>query len=204
REVLAAASHRPQTGATMRLRRVLLLLRRRLFAACAAATLLSPMVAALPPAITASATVPTPNLTIVSTSTWTEAGRSTALHVVGEVQNDDGTLAAASIQVDCRLVNLSGTTTYAEQTGSTDALILMPTEKSPFDVTFQTPPAYDHPTCAVSSVATPQQPDHSFSFQDLAVGPDGSGNMVLSGKIDNLDTIALSGALLYVTLYRNT
>src|SRR3989440_4322881 len=167
REVLAAASHRPQTGATMRLRRVLLLLRRRLFAACAAATLLSPMVAALPPAITASAIIsPTPNLTIVSTGAWTDVGRSPDLHLVGEVRNDDGTRAAGSIQVDCRLVNASETITYAERTVSTDAAILLPSETSPFEAVFQAPvPAYDHPKCAVSSVSTTQQPDHNFSFQ---------------------------------------
>ena len=140
----------------MRLRRVLLLLRRRLFAACAAATLLSPMVAALPPAITASAIIsPTPNLTIVSTGAWTDVGRSPDLYLVGEVRNDDGTRAAGSIQVDCRLVDASETTTFAERTVSTDAAILLPSEKSPFEAVFQAPvPAYDHPRCAVSSVST--------------------------------------------------
>jgi len=163
----------------MRLRRVLLLLRRRLFAACAAATLLSPMVAALPPAITASAIIsPTPNLTIVSTGAWTDVGRSPDLHLVGEVRNDDGTRAAGSIQVDCRLVDASETTTYRERTVSTDAA------NSPFLTALTGTGTGQGPggTATPTELAFDTQPARTTSpTQTVTVTSSGTDPLVVSG-----------------------
>lgn len=187
----------------MRLQRVSLLLRRPLAAACAGATLVLPLVLALPP-IAASAAGPPPALTIVSTSTWTETGRIPALHLVGEVRNDDAQLTAASIMLDCRLLDSLGTT-VAESTVSSDAGVLLPGEKTPFDDVFVSPPAFASTTCAVTSVATPQQPDHNFTpvITNIAPVDPGTGAQVITGSVVNLNTIAVSGAQLILTLYRN-
>src|SRR5207245_7835796 len=42
-------------------------------------------------------------LTIVSTSTWNEFGLNPALHLVGEVRNDDGVQTEQDITVDCKI-----------------------------------------------------------------------------------------------------
>lgn len=190
----------------MRLQRVPLLLRRPLTAACAGATLVVPLVLALPP-IAASAASPPPALTIVSTSTWTETGRIQALHLVGEVRNNDAQLTAASILLDCRLLDsLGNTVAGGESTVSADAGVLLPDEKSPFDAIFLSPPAFASTTCAVTSVATPQQPDHNFTPTITNVAPvePGTGAQVITGTVVNQNTIDVSNALLILTLYRNS
>src|SRR6202035_3857740 len=89
----------------------------------------------IPSSLPAAAISVPPVLTIVSTSTWNELGRDPALHVVGEVRNDDAAQTAQDIRVDCKLT--LGGVQQAEETASSDAEVLRPAEASPFDVLFQ-------------------------------------------------------------------
>src|ERR1700693_5285346 len=100
-------------------------------------------------------------LTIVSTSTWNEVGRNPALHVVGEVRNDDGAQTAQDIRVDCKL--MLGGVQKAEETASSDAEVLKPTEASPFDVLFLSPPAYDAYSCSTTSADSTAPPGPNFT-----------------------------------------
>jgi hypothetical protein len=164
---------------------------------CAAPLGLMPL--ALP---VAAAAVP-PVLTIVSTSTWSETGRVPALHLVGEVRNDDASQTAQHIMVNCRLLTVGGTL-VREETGATDAEVLRPTEASPFDVLFLSPPAYDHYACATASAASPVQPDHNFSTTIAPVTTDPvAGTQTISGTVTNLNTVSVSNARLLFTFYRN-
>src|SRR2546421_6709777 len=66
-----------------------------------------------------------PALTIVSTWAWRESGPIAAVHVVGEVRNDDAVQTAQDIMVDCRLVDAGGGR-LAEGTMAADAAALQP------------------------------------------------------------------------------
>src|SRR6202162_955799 len=115
----------------------------------------------IPPALPAAATSAPPVLTIVSTSTWNEYGHSPTLHVVGEVRNDDASQTAQDIRVDCKLT--LGGVQKAEETASSDAEVLKPTEASPFDVLFLSPPAYDAYSCGTTSAASTAPPGPNFT-----------------------------------------
>ena len=141
-------------------------------------------------------------LTIVSTSTWNEVGRNPALHVVGEVRNDDASQTAQDIRVDCKLT--LGGVQKAEETASSDAEVLKPTEASPFDVLFLSPPAYDAYSCSTTSAASTAQPDHNFTSTITSVTTDlARGTQTISGTVTNLNTVWVSNARLFFTLYRN-
>ncbi len=62
----------------------------------------------IPTTLPVAATSVSPVLTIVSKSTWNEFGHSPALHVVGEVRNDDASLTAQNILVNCQLLTAGG------------------------------------------------------------------------------------------------
>src|SRR5260370_3159794 len=88
-----------------------------------------------PLALPVAATNSPPALTIVSTSAWNEFGHSAALHVVGEVRNDDATQTAQNIFVNCQLLTAGGAL-ISEETTASDAEVLKPGEASPFDDLF--------------------------------------------------------------------
>jgi len=173
------------------------------------------MLAALPlgalprlPVAAAAATTTAPALQIVSTSSWLETGRVPALHVVGEVANIDQGQTAQDMLVDCKLTKGGVPVSGAEETMPTDAEVLKPGEKSPFDVLFVTPPArstYDGQNCTVQSAPTIAQPDHNFTAQVLAVSPvdPTTGAQVITGSVTNNNTIDVPNAKLFFTLYRN-
>src|SRR6202162_1853857 len=140
-------------------------------------------------------------LTIVSTSTWNEVGRKPALHVVGEVRNDDGAQTAQDIRVDCKLT--LGGVQKAEETASSDAEVLKPTEASPFDVIFQSPPAHDNYSCTTTSAASTAQPDHNFGASITGMMTDPSGAQIITGTVTNQNSVSVSNAQLFFTFYAN-
>jgi HYDIN/CFA65/VesB family protein len=159
-----------------------------------------PLITATPAAATASP----PNLTIVSTSTWTGHLESDqVLHIVGQVRNDDSTQTAQDILVDCRLFD-SANAQVAEETTPVDAAFLLPTEASPFDDLFLLPPVYDHYSCTTQSAPTNLEPDHNFSATITSVTPGPStGEQLVSGTVTNNNTVSVSDAQLYFTFYAN-
>lgn len=168
------------------------------------AAMASGPLAVLPwPSPVAAGGVP-PVLTIVSTSGWRETGSISALHVVGEVRNDDPIQTAQTIMIDCRLFN-SGGALLQEQTTPADAAVLQPAERSPFDDLFISPPNnYDHSSCSAQSAATVAQPDHNFHATIGSVSSDPlTGAQVITGTVTNLNTVAVANAQLYLTFYKN-
>jgi len=159
-----------------------------------------PAVAVAPQPVRAA--VAPPVLTILSTSSWREPRQIQALHVVGEVRNDDASRNAQNVMLDCRLLDASNAQ-VAQEVQAADAGVLIPGEKSPFDVLFLQPPAYDHYSCTAHGTATVAQPDHNFDAAITTVTTDSTGRQVVSGTVKNRNTVAVSLALLYFTFYKN-
>ncbi len=124
-----------------------------------AALLLRPLIHSAP--VAASSAV---NVTLVSSSQWTEQlGSTTLVHLVGEVRNDDS-IEADLIQVHFNLLSGNGGTTVigpeTVDVWNMGADILGPGQLSPFHDVFPAPPNYDHAVfTSITAAVSPFPPD---------------------------------------------
>jgi Abnormal spindle-like microcephaly-assoc'd, ASPM-SPD-2-Hydin len=166
-------------------------------------TLAFPVSAGIMNSSTALAVVtPPPLVQIVNSnlSLWTEP-KFNVLHVVGEVQNNDPLRNAQNIRLDCKLQYL-GVTQAPSAWDMAEAGILRPTERSPFDVLFFSPPPADAAACTVSDAASPLQPNHNFTATITSVTTV-DGVQHVKGTVKNLNAFPVANALLFLTFYQN-
>src|SRR6266571_6564620 len=106
---------------------------------------------------------PLTTLQLSATSQWTDSLGT--YHVVGQVTNGDPTLTGRFIKVACTIHDQTKAgnppvNAYAY----TEADVLKPAEKSPFEVIFLGAPAtHDAAVCAVSGVVSHAVPNHDFT-----------------------------------------
>jgi hypothetical protein len=121
-------------------------------------------------------------------------------HVVGEVSNA-GPDNAAQIRVTCTLYDATNHA-LASETQPVDADILVPTEKSPFDVLIPEQATYHHFGCILAGApSTGAHPNHNFTTVITAVGTDDQGHQVVSGTVVNNNTMAATNVKVMLTSY---
>jgi hypothetical protein len=144
---------------------------------------------------------PLATLQLSATTQWTD-GLGT-YHVVGEVTNGDAALTGRFIKVACTIHDQTRTGSPAVTTFAyTEADLLRPAEKSPFEVIFLGAPAsHDPAACTVSGVISHAVPNHDFAVAVTSVTTGSDGVQQVKGTITNGRNASVAPVKLMLTYY---
>ena len=164
-----------------------------------AAVLLAGLVPAVP--ALGETLPPLTTLQLSATSKWTDS--LGAYHVVGQVTNGDPTLTGRFVKVACTIHDQTKAGNPAVNTYAyTEADLLKPAEKSPFEVIFLgAPETHDPATCVDSGVVSHAVPNHDFAVAITSVATGSDGVQQVNGTITNNRNATVGPVKLMLTYY---